>query len=754
MTAAPPATDPAPPPAFDLADPGVLLRLRRLFDTDLLGIFFFGYDGAITAANDAFLRSVGYDRGDLAAGRVDWAAMTPPEYAAQDAAKAAEVKARGRCVPFEKVYLHRDGRPVPVLIGAVEADADGGVCFVLDLTERKRLERERRESDRLHRFALDAAGLGTWDFDVVTEEVVWDARCRAMFGLGDDGGVTGGDGGEPRSAGPTTLSDPLNFIHPDDLAAVRGRIAAAVAPASDGKYETQYRTVGPDGRLRWVRAVGRAACEGEGAERRAARLRGVLEDVTARRAADEAARRREAEVRALFQCAAFGMVELDARGGRVVRANDAFCAILGRPFEELEGRPVADFTHPDDRGTVRETFAALAAGRSATLDFEQRYERPDGSAVWAAVSASAVRQDGGPVRRVFAVVRNVTVRIRAAAAAAMLAEAGTALAAGPDLETALAAAAGAAVPAFADWCAVDLAPRPDPDAEGRPAGGEQEGGAAAGLRRVAVAPRGPGEAATGRTAPRRLSPGPRRTVRRPRGLPHRRARTRPGDRRRPAGRRGPDRGPPRRPAGIGVEVVHLRPAAAGRGRAGQRGPHPRRRRGRPAVRRNRPGGRLGTGPPHGTGDRERPAAGRPGRQRGPLPRDVRERRRRRRPRRLGRPLAAGQPAAVRDRRADWGGVAGEDVSGHHPPRRPPERLGLIRPPAGRPDRAVHDPQAVLSGGRGDRLDPADGRLAAGGGRGGAVRDLRDRRTSRSGSASRGACGTPTSGWRGGTRRWN
>jgi PAS domain S-box-containing protein len=96
---------------------------------------------------------VGYDREDLASGRVHWTSLTPPEWRDRDARTVAELELIGTVQPFEKEYSRRDGSRVPVLIGGTmfEKGRNQGVAFVLDLTERKRAEAEARESERRYR---------------------------------------------------------------------------------------------------------------------------------------------------------------------------------------------------------------------------------------------------------------------------------------------------------------------------------------------------------------------------------------------------------------------------------------------------------------------------------------------------------------------------------------------------------------------------------------------------------------------------
>ena len=121
-------------------------RIRRLVESNIIGIFFWDFGGHILDANDAFLEMVGYSRQELLSGEVNWGRMTPPEYWELHEQKATDVRATGAVSNYEKEYIRKDGSRVPVLIGATLFDnsQDQGVAFVLDLTERKRAEAEQQ----------------------------------------------------------------------------------------------------------------------------------------------------------------------------------------------------------------------------------------------------------------------------------------------------------------------------------------------------------------------------------------------------------------------------------------------------------------------------------------------------------------------------------------------------------------------------------------------------------------------------------
>ncbi|TFV97077.1 EAL domain-containing protein [Oxalobacteraceae bacterium OM1] len=121
-------------------------RIRRLVDSNIIGVYFWELDGRITEANDAFLNLLGYTQQDVRSGTVRWDLITTPHHREQARAAFGELKHTGSCTPFEMEYLKRDGGTVPVLVGAafVNGGQENGVAFVLDLTERKQAEERIR----------------------------------------------------------------------------------------------------------------------------------------------------------------------------------------------------------------------------------------------------------------------------------------------------------------------------------------------------------------------------------------------------------------------------------------------------------------------------------------------------------------------------------------------------------------------------------------------------------------------------------
>jgi PAS domain S-box-containing protein len=190
-------------------------RIRRLVDSNVIGIVIWDLDGRILDANDAFLRMVQYEREDLNAG-LRWFDMTPPEWQEVHArSELEELQTTGTMQAREKEYFRKDGSRVPVLIGAAafEGQPNQGVAYILDLTNLKRAEEAARESERRYR--------------QVQAELAHASRVATM------GQITGSiahEVNQPITAAVTRAQAALRWLghEPPDLEEVRHLLAQVV----------------------------------------------------------------------------------------------------------------------------------------------------------------------------------------------------------------------------------------------------------------------------------------------------------------------------------------------------------------------------------------------------------------------------------------------------------------------------------------------------------------------------------------------
>jgi signal transduction histidine kinase/DNA-binding response OmpR family regulator len=131
-------------------------------------------------------------------------------------------------------------------------------------------ELELRAGEARLRIALEAAGLGTWDFNPISETLRWDARCKALAGLSPDAEVT--------------YDTFIRSIHPEDRPRVDAAVKRALDPTTDHQFDVEYRTIGiEDSVERWVSARGLGIAE----HGRTVRFIGAMLDVTVKKKVEE-----------------------------------------------------------------------------------------------------------------------------------------------------------------------------------------------------------------------------------------------------------------------------------------------------------------------------------------------------------------------------------------------------------------------------------------------------------------------------------
>src|SRR4029077_17601780 len=103
----------------------------------------------ITEANDAFLGFLGYGRDDVRRGALSWRTLIPPEQLHLSERALDEIRASGVCGSYETEALRADGARIPIICAGAALDhpfRGAGVSWVIDISQRKRVERELRES--------------------------------------------------------------------------------------------------------------------------------------------------------------------------------------------------------------------------------------------------------------------------------------------------------------------------------------------------------------------------------------------------------------------------------------------------------------------------------------------------------------------------------------------------------------------------------------------------------------------------------
>ena len=376
----------------DLADRDA--RIRRLWDSNILGICIWNIDGAVVSANDEFVRMLQYTHDDVAAGRLNWAALTPAEW--RDGADRAvdALRTTGSFQPFEKEYLRKDGSRVPVLIGGAlfEGEGDQGVAFVIDLSERKRAENALRESEERFRDYAETASDWLWE-------------------MGPDHRLTMLTGNAFRSS-PSARLGTAAWERALDLETEPEKWRAIRATMDSHKpfRDFVYLAAGGDGPPMYVKASGKPVFDSNGEFRG---YRGTGTDATAVINAQEALRESERQLRWAIDGIP-GLVAVAAPNGELETVNRQVLDYFGRPAEELKNWGTIDIVHPEDLPRIVEIFKrSIVAG--IPFHYETRLRRFDGEYRWFEARFVPVRDDPGCIVRWYVLLTDIEDRTQAQA---------------------------------------------------------------------------------------------------------------------------------------------------------------------------------------------------------------------------------------------------------------------------------------------------------------------------------------------------
>jgi PAS domain S-box-containing protein len=255
---------------------------------------------------------------------------------------------------------------------------------------RKKTEIALHESEDRLRLVIEAAELGTWDFDIVNGIANHSPRHDQLFGYK-----------EPQSEWSYEIS--VKHMLPEYYSIAREAETKAI---ETGKLFYEAKILWPDGSTHWIAPHGKVYYDSNG---KPLRMAGIVSDITERKIAEEAGNENQQRLKGIFDYAALGIAEVDQKD-RFINVNNRLCDILGYTREELLGKAVFDIIVPEDLPHSHEINMKIHYGELDVFDYEKRYIKSDGTRIWVHVSISAVRDYMGQHLRTIRTIEDITSR--------------------------------------------------------------------------------------------------------------------------------------------------------------------------------------------------------------------------------------------------------------------------------------------------------------------------------------------------------
>jgi PAS domain S-box-containing protein len=381
-------------------------RFRGVFENSPLGLVLVYSDYRFMKVNDSMSRMLGYSQNELE--QMSLLDLTYPEDLAESNRLAQRLlKGEIPLYSIEKRYVKKTGEVMwATLTATVIRDGEGRVLYSLgiieDITARKRDQEALRQSEERFRGVFENSPLGLAliqrDYQLAK---VNESLCR-MSGY---------------SEAELFSLNPLDFTYPDDLEE-SARLAEALFNGEIPSYQVEKRYLKKNGEIMWVTLTATILRDREG---RPAYGLGMIEDITERKRDQEALRESEERFRGLFEQSPIG-VTLMTMDYRMIRANAAFCRMLGYSEAELTQMTALDFTLPDDRGPTVSLAGALFTQGVESQKLEKRYVTKSGEVIWGRVNASVIQDRQGRPVYGMGMIEDITERKRAEEALRVLSQ--------------------------------------------------------------------------------------------------------------------------------------------------------------------------------------------------------------------------------------------------------------------------------------------------------------------------------------------
>jgi|GEM_PF-211354 len=349
-------------------------RLRRLVESNMFGVVLSDNCGRLYYGNEYFLNMSGYTLQEMQSGQVRWNELTPKEFTPLDAKAVEELTTKGVCTPYEKVYLDKNGRRIPILIGAASLNEPFNqnqevIAFILNLTQLKQVTEER---DNFFDLSADMLGIANLEGYFVQVNPSWERTLGWNYT-------------------ELTINPYIDFVHPEDKNSTLAEAEKLAQGINTIGFENRYLT--QDGSYRWLSWNVSTFPQRN-------LLYCVARDITEQKQTESALRESELNFRTLANSMP-QIVWTALPCGFIDYYNQRWTNYTGMTLEQAQGWGWEPVLHPDDLQKCIDTWCeSLRTGNNHHIEYRFRRDS-DGEYRWFLGRAIALRNDSGEIIKWF-----------------------------------------------------------------------------------------------------------------------------------------------------------------------------------------------------------------------------------------------------------------------------------------------------------------------------------------------------------------
>jgi PAS domain S-box-containing protein len=357
-------------------------------------IFLKDLNSTYLSCNENYARDLGIEQGAIN-GKTDFD-FYPRALAERYRADDRRVMDSGKAEELEEPYVVDGMEKFANTIKLPFRDKEGHIVGVLgvfwDITERKHAEIELREKEERLALATAQNGMGIWDWNLQTKEMICDDAMYALYHV-------------RREDSPDTEQAWRAALHPDDHE--RSILAVEDAIAGIKPFDTEFRVIWPSGEIRHIKALAKVFRDEHG---NPVRMLGTNMDITERKMAE--ARRDQLSEAVKHSAEAIGLAD---KNNRFIYINPACTRLLGYSLEEVVGKSVDELIGISEDEIIQPKLTLEVAEREGAFRGETFRRAKDGRTVAVSLSVSAVRDQFGRCTGYVANLFDITERKKAEA---------------------------------------------------------------------------------------------------------------------------------------------------------------------------------------------------------------------------------------------------------------------------------------------------------------------------------------------------